>query len=220
MLTVTSDQLNGPIVDFLRARIDAMGAGPAGLETYYEGFARRGIGFSGYEQPIAEFLAARRRYGRYLDIGAGIGQIALLLAANGMTAVGVDQNRRVVAAMQDLFSTLGRDYPLTSLQALFPDPQLAPDRDTILVFSNFIRTETDEREAEVVAGCAGYGGIVMDLVRFVRARAVPELWDELSGRIEGLGYRPPEIFKSWGKPRYDKPRESLGGRYAFFESRA
>jgi SAM-dependent methyltransferase len=220
MLAVTADRLNGPIVDFLRSRIAAMGAGPGGLKNYYEGFAQRGVGFNNYEQPIVEFLAARRRYRRYLDVGAGIGQLALLLAANGMNAVAVEQDRLVIAAMRELYATLDNDYPLTTLQALFPDPQLVPDRDTVLVFCNFMRTETDAREAEIVAGCAGYGGIVMDLVRFVRPRAVPDLWDELAGRIERLGYRAPEVFMTWGRPRYENPRTTGGGRFVFFERRA
>ena len=115
------------IKDFMRTRLAAMGEQESGLYNYYAYLVRQNLGFVHYDRPIADFLAKLPRAKRYIDIGAGIGQLSVLLACHGMTAIAIEgDSKRAMAAgaLQDRIRAADVDMAsrLSFVKCWFPAP--------------------------------------------------------------------------------------------------
>lgn len=220
------------MIEFLADRLATMGDVDSGLYGFYAADLSPGRLLRGYDVPIADFLINEgRHFGQFIEIGAGIGQLVALLASKGLRAVAVDQDTKRHAATAELFAFLSEAEPslrgmLSAKLASFPgDPVGEIGRDTVLIFTNVVcvaNADADhaklEQEEHMLQACAGAGGVVMDLVRFTRARATEPLWDELSTRVQSLGFEPPRAIYDWGNSDPANPRSTNAGRICFFRA--
>ena len=200
-----AQRISPVILDFLAKRLAEKGQDPSGLFGYYRDFLDRQTAFAAYDVPIAEFIARNARdYARYVEIGAGVGQLAVLLAADGFEAVAVEGDRRRFEAARDLFEAVasrmeGTGPRLRALHAFFPSPKVDMiDNDTLVIFTNIVHGSCDEEA--MLSACSAAGGIIMDLVRFTKMRGSAESWSELVERVRSFGFAPPVTVYSRGEP--------------------
>ena len=210
------------IKDFLRTRLAIMGETESGLYNYYAYLARQDHAFVHYDRPIVEFLAKQPRAKRYVDVGAGIGQLSVLLACHGMTAIAVEgDSKRALAANALLDRIRASDAEMASrlrcMHCWFPAPEVPVDRDTILMFTNVITNLADQIEQPMLEACSEAGGIVVDLVRFTRARSSATRWSDLIARFCSRGFSAPVDVYSWGHPSESEPATTDPGKIVFFQ---
>jgi len=210
------------IKDFMQTRLAAMGEQESGFYNYYAYLIRQNRGFVHYDRPIVEFLAKLPRAKRYIDVGAGIGQLSVLLACHGMTAIAVEgDSKRAMAAgaLQDRIRTADADMAsrLSFVKCWFPAPAVPVDRDSILIFTNVITDLSDRIEQPMLEACSEAGGVVVDLVRFTRARSSVERWNDLTSRFRRQGFSDPIDIYSWGAPRESEPASTDPGKIVFFQ---
>jgi len=175
--------------------------------------------------PAVEFLAGLAGDGRVLELAIGTGQVALPLAARGITVEGVDAS----AAMVDRLRAKpgGQSIPVT-MEDMAQVPVSGPFRLVYLIFNTLFGLLSQARQAECFASVARVlepGGMfaiecfVPDLTRFdhdqrVQARSVTEdsaiievsVHDKVQQRVttqiitldgQGMHLRPVAIRYSW-----------------------
>ena len=191
--------LEKKIVAFLKRRIETMGVDAGGLYNYYQQLANQDRAFASYDVPVANFILQKAKgFANYIEAGAGLGQLVAILAANGLTTVGVESDSRRFHAMCDLFAELPEATSARAVEGLFPNAvQSMISPSTLVIFTCFNSGGTEEYEAAMLAGVAAAGGLVMDLARFCYLKHKPEELDELARRVEALGFLPAEEVHSW-----------------------
>jgi hypothetical protein len=211
------------VAAFLRERRDDIGGEYADPTTYYGALLRSGRSFFNYDRPIAHFLAEGSRVSRYVDVGSGIGTLPILIASMGMDAIGVERAHNRFEEMKLLFSRARVADPsarLTAICADFPSAEVPiVDYSTVIMFNCIITKCSLEHEDEMLAACRDARGIVMDLVRFTRARSSQSSWNSLIDRVCALGFASPIEICSWGPPTAESEPPALScGRVVYFSN--
>lgn len=103
-------------------------------DGYYQQRIRDGQAFNADEVAIAEWCAANLPPGtRVCEVGSGLGQLCLLLAALGFHAIGIDDDSRRSYLAERLAWRLGN-----SAESVFGEyPRVAPECD-VLVTTNIV----------------------------------------------------------------------------------
>jgi hypothetical protein len=211
--------------NFLVERLETHGADAGGLYNYYASFVRNDPNgaFTHADVGVANFLAARPHAKRYIEVGAGIGQLAALLASRGMTALAVESDPGRYKALVALIETFKRVDPdtggrMSGASVRFPSPEIDVT-DNIVIFTNIITNVSFEVEQAMIEACRGAAGIVVDLVRFTRARSHRSSWDDLSERFRTVGFDGPVEAFPWGGPDEAEPETTNAGRLVFFSAK-
>jgi hypothetical protein len=124
-------QVNAALIALHRARLDAMGPRESGLEAHYVRLLERNLLVGEREKTtlrlIDDYLPA---YDVYAVMRAGLGELALLLAASGRAVIAFEPDRRRRAAIEDgraRLETMGLApaRALTVIDALTPPAELS-----------------------------------------------------------------------------------------------
>jgi hypothetical protein len=190
------------VLDFMRQRLGALGPIESGLD-YYVGMIEAENPFQPYDREIVRFALERaQRYSRYLEVGAGLGQLSALLAAEGLPSVAIEGDRRRAEAARAMHAWLSERVGrvashMSVIEAVFPDEKVPVDGATLVLFTNVIH---DDNGDHTLAACKDAGGIVIDLCRFGRSRTTTDGWRALIRQIRDLGFPFVDSVCAWGEP--------------------
>jgi SAM-dependent methyltransferase len=128
------------------------------------------------------------RLGRIVDVAAGVGDLAFMLAHEGHHVFGFEPCGEMYAVLFDRFS---RDSDIRHLAALFPmrfdDYPLDPEADAVVASNLWSHLETVARDSlvrRVFRGLRPGGFLVMNCVQDTPLRA-DQPWDEVYKRVFG-----------------------------------
>jgi len=193
----------------LLARRERLGAA-SGLEVFYDARLDRGWILNHYEIDLATLFATEfSQFEHYVEIGAGAGQLSLLLAMNGLSVFAVEARESRFACLEELRSVLGAKYPgvreARLVQSWFPAG--LPDIDfsrSICFMACMVEAgaEPFEPERSILRGMQGFGAAIIDMTRFGRIRRTPETQAELVRDLRLEGYSDPVLLGA-GKGWYD-----------------
>lgn len=185
-------ELERRMVAFMRERLATMGSHDSGLYNYYLQLSNKGRAYSSYDVPIADFLVAKApRFERYIDVGAGLGQLSALLLKAGLNAVPIELDLLRHRALQAMFTLL--DLPDQAILGRFPDSAgevLGPN--SLVICSGVVGGDPN-LEDDLIAGVVECGAAVIDLAHFGRGRPLPEQ-EHLDQKLEALGIMCRERF--------------------------
>ena len=189
----------------LLARRERLGEA-SGLEGFYDGRLDRGWILNHYEIDLATLFATEfSQFEHYVEIGAGAGQLSLLLAALGLSVFAVEARKGRFACLTEAQSVLGAKYPgarrATLVQSWFPAG--LPDIDfsrSVCFLACMVEAGAEPFEPE--RGMRGFGAAIIDMTRFGRIRRTPETQAELVRDLRQEGYSDPVLLGA-GKGWYD-----------------
>jgi precorrin-6B methylase 2 len=184
------------MVAALRERQTRIAGPAAGLHNFYEWKLDHHDLLSAYDLGVADhFLARPNVDGRLWDIGAGVGQLACLLASEGHHVVAVDGDAGRFAAMGDVAAAVGRSSPgiAERIEQRFGRfPAVAAGEDVscdvaICLGSTF--TAPEETYREFAAALARFRAVVVDISHLFTVTHDKAEWDRRAGdmaRVHGL----------------------------------
>jgi hypothetical protein len=208
------------VIEFLRARLAELGPSESGFYDYYSSFAQTGTPFQIYDKAVVRFVLNQARpYDRYVEIGAGIGQLGALLAAEGLRAVAVEGDVQRFKAAVALHLTLSQELDgfkdcMSVIKAFFPSEQVPIDRGTLVLCTNLIHSNNDEDA--LLAGFRDAGAVIIDICRFARSRTTTDGWRALIRRIRDVGFPYVDPVFSWGEPTLENQPSPSAGRLLYF----
>lgn len=213
------ERLASAVTRYLQTRLAALGPTESGFYNYYARLAESGTPFQFYDKPVARFvLDHASNFDRYVEIGAGIGQLSALLAAGGLHAVAVEgdsQRAKAAVALHDALAPRidGIADNMSVVETFFPSNAVKIDQGTLVIFTNLIHSNDEDA---LLAGCRNAGGIVIDICRFGHSRTTTDLWRALIRQIRGLGFPYVDQVLSWGEPKTTNEDSPTCGRILYF----
>ena len=164
-----------------------------------------GVGLSIIEREIAEFVL--KKFGnsmRVVEVGAGVGQCSILLAACGVTVAPIEGNdnhfgmmERLCGKVADKYEILNRNFfPINGVYPEVSEEAIA-GKPSILMFPSISWTQTKEEEEEAMKAMKMAKGIILGLTWHFRERSSEEEKQELIDRIMMEGFSEPEDIFSW-----------------------
>ncbi len=195
----------------------ALGLRESGLEAYYASRLSSGNAFPSYVRLIARAIAEGGP-GRdmIMEVGAGLGELPMLLAAHGFCTCALERNKLRVAAIEELRSALAGDIPgfadrVTIHRGSFPCgvPGVDP-ANTLLISTCLVFTPKPGEEEDVVRGMLEYGSVIVDVARLVRYRRLPSQWPEVEERFAAAGYSVRSTIQQY-------VGENTGGKVIWYE---
>ena len=109
------ERLSNFTVEFLRKRLVELGPIESGFYGYYTHLAERGVAFQSYEKALVRFMIDHASgFERYVEIGAGIGQLSALLATHGLITISVEGDESRARAARALRDALAQHFPTVS----------------------------------------------------------------------------------------------------------
>lgn len=210
------------LAEFMNERLVEMGQEASGFFEYYASFVERGKVFSDLDNEVSRFILQKAsHYQRYIEVGAGIGQLDALLASQGLKTIGVEVDQKRVAAANALRNYLAQEFPeirenMSIIEASFPATSVtdAIDKDTAIIFTNLIGQA--HRGEDAIQACANAGAIIIDLCRFGFPRTTLDEWRDLILRIRALGFPYVDVVASWGEATSQNEISPTCGRILHF----
>ena len=157
-----------------------------------------------YELALSEKLAERFPVDltRIVEIGAGWGGLAMLLARLGFDVLGFEGNVKRHAAGQWHFNQQIRRHPALAAnlmalrEGLFPEAfdesALAVDKINVCIATNITHSYSAAHQQGMIEAAAGFDELVLDLGRFGEARDTQGERDALMRVLVKAGFRPVE----------------------------
>lgn len=177
-------------------RIAKLGVSRSGAGDHYAHLIKSGKGIVEHDIVAARFLVGRFGTSREIhDIGSGIGSLALLLAAMGVSVVGTESQ---VARYQSCLAALELfkekwDRPAASVrfvQGRFPQCVADADlSDKVAVLTGFIATVSASERASIIAGLRRYAGVLIDTHRFLTPLKQEEEQERLLSEFQKAGFK-------------------------------
>ena len=198
------------IASFLDAEYQAQG------ETLYQWYRlrflvdhnrslTRTIGLAPKDKAIARFVLQHRgSVDRLVEIGAGIGQLSMLVALQGMRSIGVEAASAHAAMMTRLLGRLEEEVDPTIRARMSPVSDFYPNRAheyvtsrSIIAFPSLSFGIDVETERSILDSLRLASGVVLSLGGFFRPREAAAEQEELVAQIAGRGFGEPEVVYAW-----------------------
>jgi hypothetical protein len=194
-------------------RIDNLGEAASGAGSYYKQRAAAPNFLTSYEIRLAEYLLSAPTARSYHEIGCGFGALPVLLAANGLTTVGIDSERKRVDGSQSILIEVTRKLiaekrPMLGscefLHGAFPAIMAGRDvQNCVALLTNITSTITPDQRRSIIEALKNYAVVILDLQRFIDRRTVVYEEDALLAELVAMGLgRPSEIFNLGAAGRY------------------
>jgi hypothetical protein len=124
-------------------------------------------GLKEYEEDLARYVIAHCRGRRVVEIGAGLGELPIVLALNGLTSAGIEDYRwrtanRIRDSLVTAFSELQERYTL--IKGMFPealDGEALTGQDVTLLFTNVANDWTDITVSRAIAFFEEVGEVIL-----------------------------------------------------------
>jgi hypothetical protein len=176
---VSIDFIDGHLHCAIREIIDSGDINETGLYAYYaDRVMQRVGGLLEYEGALAHYVLDNCRGKRVVEIGAGLGELPITIALNGLTAAAVEyDSKRILGAtkireaMIRSFPELAERYvivPLGFPEALVESAWAGPD--VTLLFTNVGSGWDDKRTEEGISRFHSVGEVILDLRLFGAVR--------------------------------------------------
>jgi SAM-dependent methyltransferase len=162
-------------------------------------FVPHDIGLAPYDIAIADFVTEHcASFGRFVEIGAGIGQQSMLLAVRRYRTWAVEATDHMTALAERAFARVkDRVYPdlpnyMSMVKDIFPNrAQEYVTSDSVLCFPSLSWGLTPEEEVRVLNTIGMAGGVILTLRSFFKARETTEERDILIDQIRQQGFGAP-----------------------------
>ena len=196
---------------------------PDGLyHWYHTNYAEQGLGLAPYDKAVASFVDQNcRDFSRFVEIGAGLGQMSILLAAYGLPTTAIESSVKNFQDMELLAShvedrlVLGLRRYLSTRNIWFPNgAEEYIDHGTLLFFTNLTFGIDDETHERMLDAIGNAGGVVLNLACFFRKRASPAEQQLLIEKVCSRGFDPPCKVYRWEKYEHRFPP----GEIVFFRN--
>ncbi len=160
------------------ARIARMGEAESGASRFYGVRLERGTLFSSYDIALADALAALPDAPRVVhEIGGGLGNLSMLLAAMGFEVVCLEMSGHRHGGAREILDAVQAAMPEVRSCRLkrvaFPDKDLSP-RGAMVVATNLVATTSDEARTAIIEGLKTYSRSIIDVDRFLTMAETPE----------------------------------------------
>ena len=197
------DRLEIELAAFFREKYEA---DPANFYEWYRiAYVGHGIGLSNYDRALAAYAVAHRSdFSRFVEIGPGLGQLPILMAALGVPAAAVEDDEMNFAMINELVGRVRRKLAPDLMRNLelrhdfFPEGARAyVDRRAVLLFTNITHGLTDAQYRAVLRGMSNAGGAIVNLRMFFRARDTEAEQQQLIADICAHGFEAPEDVYVW-----------------------
>lgn len=134
------------------------------------------------------------------EVGTGMGQLPLFLAAQGYEAYGLEMHDKRCQGMAFLCKALSNVYPRLNehfhlVQGRFPDAVPPVD---VLVFCNTVNPVFAELLEPILAVLRKFPQVILDLRTFGVYRNTDDEQNELCARISAVGFRVETVIKGKG----------------------
>ena len=204
------DDLGAVLLGFLAGRHKAMGSHGGGLGIYYSFRLQQGRPFIHHDVGIANWILVNRpEVDVVVDVGAGLGQVPFLLAANGQKCIAIESNAPRFKALEALHAEVGRWRPEIASR-VEPQGVTLPraieqirDKSSLAFFAFFVKAMSAIVEREIVRSLRQFSEIILDLRCFGRMiRDTQEQRDELLAILREEGFSEPEAIRNWDVGQY------------------
>ncbi|MEP6966519.1 MAG: hypothetical protein ABI906_00420 [Pseudomonadota bacterium] len=184
-----------------RAQSAELGSVGSGVTNFYGSRAERGVLLQPSEVLCATFVGAwlPRAHGVY-EIGCGLGVLTSLLAARGVSAIGLERNGARLAtakaiAIAVMEESKGAARAPRLVRGLFPKAlrrkgDLAA---SVALVTNLLGTATPEQQEGFIAGLRAFGAVLIDVQRFYTRRTTRRQIAELLDMFAANGFDTPRL---------------------------
>ena len=204
------------LLSVIRRRLP-MGLEESGAGDYYAQRLARGETFPPYAQLIARaILDHKTDASAVIEIGAGLGELPFLLAAEGFETWAVERSEARFEASRELHAKLAEvddDFVDRAhiLCGEFPCPITGTSPATsIMISTGLVFDATVEHETRLVDAMLGYRHVIVDVSRLVRYRSSPQAWAPVERRFLDAGFRVRRVLYEYVKP-------TDGGKVIWYE---
>lgn len=184
-----ASKLNTALLALHRERLARLGSEGSGLYSHYETVIGRGALVGAKEANIAEVvLRSLPRFRQYHVLRAGLGELALLLAALELPVAAFEPNNRRREAIADGITCLS-DRSLLALSDIETRADLLAGRDnnnTLAIATELILALSDDGERSLLDRIASYDAVLIAPAQFLRRRKSA---DDKEAAIEQLRER-------------------------------
>ena len=186
-----TERVNDKLLQLHLGRVAALGVDESGLYAHYKGLldSERIAGQSVAE--LANLITyLLPRFDRYDVLRAGLGELAFVLAALGLRAVGFDQNPKRFAAMTaGLEEFTNEDLEIASRltigRAAIPD---LPRRNRVLGIATHLIGYTPEQQEQAINKLSAYSALLIDPRVFLYLRNSDEEREAIVETLRSLGF--------------------------------
>ncbi|MBY0320963.1 MAG: hypothetical protein K2X72_19735 [Reyranella sp.] len=163
------------------------------------------IGLAHYDKAIARFVIENCPFARrFVEVGAGLAQESMLLAALGMSTCAIETNLTNFDMMKRLLERLSQrlapDLPkrMTPINDFFPTRAADyVDSHTIVAFPTLSWTISAAEEEAIFASLRMAGGVILSVYDFFRHRAEEGEREALIAQIRARGFDAPVVVHAW-----------------------
>ena len=209
-----TEWVNETLIQVHTKRLTTLGVDESGLYAHYKGLLDNrqiaGSTIAGLANLIASLLP---RFDHYHVLRAGLGEIAFVLAALGLRAVGYDQNSRRFSAMYAGLEKFANDdldmaRRLTIGQVAIPD---VPEQGRTFAIAHHLIGFKPEQQSEVMAQLSAYDALLIDPRIFLYTRQTDQEKDAVLETVRAAGFTQIREFPRLGVVYCSKP-VTLGTR--------
>jgi SAM-dependent methyltransferase len=207
----------------LRERLAAMGADQSGLLNYYARKLDHDALMSEYDvRAVGLLRGLHGQFRRIWDIGAGVGQLSVALAADGWDVTALDHNRRRFEALTAVVAAVTAANPqiggrIRPVFATFPEANADADvAEDLAVAFGCTFTDTQAKYDSFVAGLHRFKAAVIDFANLCVATRDERAWRTRAAAYAG-GVEIKPVY-SYVVPEEDRrgeiyfcPRADAGG---------
>lgn len=192
--------IDGFIFRFIQEFYLGEGEEGSGLGNFYAFRLNNHVGgLQDYEGSIFEYLVQQFKGNPWLvHVGIGIGSLPTLLAATGHEVIGVEGDRKRVRLARQLREAIRQIWPkVANLYNLIDEyypaalnklPPIPEGRTSVLIFTNFGTTRSDEEIDSVISTFTHFEHVILDLRTFCGTFESAPAREQLRARVLARGF--------------------------------
>jgi capsular polysaccharide transport system permease protein len=184
-------------IQVLSERIKLLGVDRSGAYEHYNLQLSSGFPIPPGELAILDLVRRKLPHMRsYHEIGSGLGTLPLMLAYEGLAAVGIERDERRHLTATAILRELSADVPQIEsncrlIGAAFPDAVADLDvSDSIAILTDFVSSQASSDYIRLCRGLAQYRYLLLDLQRFCVKRDSRDEQDRLVEELASYGISP------------------------------